>query len=92
MKLYHSPMSPFVRKVMVLLFETGQLSDVEIVPVTTTPITPMAGLLAKIHLLKFLRWNATMRPHSMTAVLFAHSLTQGQGISSIHLAQGSGKP
>ena len=43
MKLYHSPMSPFVRKVMVLLVETGQLSDVEIVPVTTTPITPMAG-------------------------------------------------
>ena len=47
MKLYHSPMSPFVRKVMVLLFETGQLDDVEIVPVTTTPIAPMDGLLAK---------------------------------------------
>lgn len=52
MKLYHSPMSPFVRKVMVLLVETGQLSDVEIVPVTTTPITPMAGLLAKNPLAK----------------------------------------
>ena len=52
MKLYHSPMSPFVRKVMVLLFETGQLSDVEIVPVTTTPITPMDGLLAKNPLAK----------------------------------------
>ncbi|MDA9274710.1 glutathione S-transferase [bacterium] len=52
MKLYHSPMSPFVRKVMVLLFETGQLSDVEIVPVTTTPITPMDELLAKNPLAK----------------------------------------
>ena len=52
MKLYHSPMSPFVRKVMVLLFETGQLDDVEIVPVTTTPIAPMDGLLAKNPLAK----------------------------------------
>jgi len=52
MKLYHSPMSPFVRKVMVLLSETGQLNDVEIVPVTTTPIAPMDGLLAKNPLAK----------------------------------------
>ena len=52
MKLYHSPMSPFVRKVMVLLVETGQLSDVEIVPVTTTPTTPMDGLLVKNPLAK----------------------------------------
>jgi glutathione S-transferase len=51
-KLYHSPMSPFVRKVMVLLAETGQLDDVEIVPVVTTPTTPMDGLLAKNPLMK----------------------------------------
>jgi glutathione S-transferase len=47
MKLYHSPMSPYVRKVMVLLQETGQLDDVEVVPVTTTPVNPMDGLSAK---------------------------------------------
>ncbi len=38
MQLYHAPASPFVRKVMVLLHETGQLSDVEIVSATGTPV------------------------------------------------------
>ncbi|MFD0981828.1 glutathione S-transferase [Tropicimonas aquimaris] len=38
MQLYHSPTSPFVRKVMVTLHETGQLDDVEIVPAAGTPI------------------------------------------------------
>ena len=52
MKLYHSLMSPFARKVMVVLQETGQLNDVEIVPVVTTPIAPMDGLLAKNPLAK----------------------------------------
>jgi glutathione S-transferase len=52
MKLYHSPMSPFVRKVIVLLSETGQLDDVKIVPVTTTPIVPMEDLFAKNPLAK----------------------------------------
>lgn len=47
MKLYHSPMSPFARKVVVLLHETGQIDDVEIMPVTTTPLAPMDGLAAK---------------------------------------------
>lgn len=31
MKLYHNPASPFVRKVMIVLHETGQLKDVEMV-------------------------------------------------------------
>ncbi|MDV7145952.1 glutathione S-transferase [Tropicimonas sp. TH_r6] len=38
MKLFHAPASPFVRKVMVLLHETGQLADVEIVAATGTPV------------------------------------------------------
>ena len=38
MHLYHSPTSPFVRKVMVTLIETGQLEDVEVVTVATTPV------------------------------------------------------
>jgi len=38
MKLIFSPLSPFVRKVRVLLHETGQLGDVEMVDVATTPL------------------------------------------------------
>ena len=38
MDLYHSPASPFVRKVMVVLHETGQLSDVTIRPTSQTPL------------------------------------------------------
>ncbi|MBY6056509.1 glutathione S-transferase [Leisingera daeponensis] len=40
MKLIYSPSSPFARKVVVLLHETGQLEDVEIQNVTTTPLNP----------------------------------------------------
>jgi len=39
MKLIYAPTSPFVRKVMVLLHETGQLDNVEIQPVATTPLS-----------------------------------------------------
>lgn len=46
MRLFHSPASPFVRKVMVVLHETGQLDDVEIVDVVTTPVAPDAALAA----------------------------------------------
>ncbi|MDT8329112.1 MAG: glutathione S-transferase [Roseovarius sp.] len=38
MKLIFSPLSPFVRKVRVLMHETGQLGDVEVVEVATTPL------------------------------------------------------
>ncbi|WP_343116272.1 glutathione S-transferase [Ostreiculturibacter nitratireducens] len=38
MRLYHSPTSPFVRKVMVLLKETRQEGDVTLVPATGTPV------------------------------------------------------
>lgn len=40
MKLYHSPTSPYVRKVMVLLAETGQLDDVELINAAGTPVAP----------------------------------------------------
>lgn len=39
MKLVSAPPSPFVRKVRVLLHETGQVDDVELVSVATTPIS-----------------------------------------------------
>ena len=40
MKLYHSPTSPYVRKVMVLLLETGHAGEVTLIPVSGTPLDP----------------------------------------------------
>jgi glutathione S-transferase len=40
MRLYHSPTSPYVRKVMVLLMETGLADTVALVPVSGTPVDP----------------------------------------------------
>ena len=38
MRLYHSPTTPYGRKVMVLLLETGQAGDVEVVSASGTPL------------------------------------------------------
>mgnify|MGYP003482302148 FL=1 len=40
MRLYHSPASPYVRKVMVLLIETDQAADVTLVAATGNPLDP----------------------------------------------------
>ncbi len=40
MRLYHSPTSPFVRKVMVLLHECGRADAIERVPAAGTPVEP----------------------------------------------------
>ncbi len=53
MKLYHAPTSPYVRKVMILLHETGLLDRVEIVdgggsPVSPNPATVAANPLGKV--------------------------------------------
>jgi glutathione S-transferase len=42
MKLYHSPTSPYVRKVMLTLHVTGQLDDVELIAGSGTPLEPNA--------------------------------------------------
>lgn len=47
MKLYHSPTSPYVRKVLVLLAETGQSEAVELVPTAGTPVDPGTMPLAQ---------------------------------------------
>lgn len=52
MKLHYAPTSPYVRKVMILLEETGQLSDVELINAHTTPLEADGGLLAKNPLAK----------------------------------------
>lgn len=40
MRLFHSPTTPFGRKVMVLLLETGQDGAVEVIPASGSPIDP----------------------------------------------------
>lgn len=40
MRLYHSATSPFVRKVMVALHETGLTGEVDLVPASGTPMAP----------------------------------------------------
>lgn len=40
MKLYDNPASPFCRKVTVLLHETGQIDEVEIIPAAGHPTAP----------------------------------------------------
>lgn len=52
MKLYYSPTSPYVRKVMIVLEETGQRDDVELVNVATTPVAADPALLTKNPLAK----------------------------------------
>ena len=44
MTLFYSPLSPFVRKVMVVLHETGQVDRVTVQPVNITPVSPDADL------------------------------------------------
>lgn len=52
MKLYHSPTSPYVRKVTVLLHETGQFEDVVLETVASTPVSPAEPLIGKAPLTK----------------------------------------
>jgi glutathione S-transferase len=40
MQLFHAPASPFVRKVMVVLHETGLIAGTEVIAVSGTPVAP----------------------------------------------------
>lgn len=46
MKLYHSPASPFVRKVVVFIHEMGKADAVELATITTTALASDPGLMA----------------------------------------------
>ena len=46
MKLIYAAASPFVRKVCVLLHETGQVDDVELVSVKTSPLASAPEVVA----------------------------------------------
>ena len=63
MQLISSPASPFVRKVRVLLLETGQEGDVEQIDVSTTPLAPAAEVTAANPLSKI---PALIRPDGPT--------------------------
>ncbi|MCI2399989.1 glutathione S-transferase [Aliiroseovarius subalbicans] len=63
MQLISSPASPFVRKVRVVLIETGQEDDVEQIVVATTPIAPAAEVTAANPLSKI---PALIRPDGPT--------------------------
>ncbi|MEP2641536.1 glutathione S-transferase [Roseobacter sp.] len=52
MKLFHSPTSPFVRKVVVLLHELGKADDVELVGVQSTVLASDTALAASNPLAK----------------------------------------
>ncbi len=52
MKLYYFPTSPFVRKVMVVLHETGQLDDVEVSETVVVPTKLNPDILTKNPLAK----------------------------------------
>jgi len=47
MKLYSSPRSPFVRKVVVAIHELGLADQIELVPTVVAMDQPNAGMLAK---------------------------------------------
>lgn len=47
MRLYHSPTSPYARKVLVVLTETGQLDDVTLVQASGSPLDPGTVPLAQ---------------------------------------------
>jgi glutathione S-transferase len=47
MRLYHSPTSPYVRKVMVLLMEAGRADAVTLVPAAGTPVDPQTMPVAQ---------------------------------------------
>ncbi|QBF34027.1 glutathione S-transferase [Thalassococcus sp. S3] len=80
MKLYYSPTSPYVRKVMVLLHETGQIGDVELVQSSTAPTAPTDILLPKNPLAKI---PALERPEGPTLfdsrVICAYLDDRGKG-------------
>lgn len=63
LQLLYSPTSPFVRKVRVVLIETGQADEVALVPVATTPLEPAPEVTAAHALQKI---PALIRPEGCT--------------------------
>ncbi|MCV3269803.1 glutathione S-transferase [Roseobacter sinensis] len=81
MKLYHSPASPFVRKVVVLLHELGKADEVELIDVQSTAFASDAGLAASNPLAKLpslVRDNGTTLYDSRVITAFLDDLYGGK--------------
>ncbi|MBW4707079.1 glutathione S-transferase [Roseobacter sp. YSTF-M11] len=80
MKLFHSPASPFVRKVVVLLHELDRAADVELVGVTSTAFATDEGLAASNPLAKIpalVRDNGTTLYDSRVITAYLNDLFGG---------------
>lgn len=81
MKLFHSPASPFVRKVVVLLHELEKAEEVELVGVTTTAFDSDPNLVASNPLAKLpalVRDNGTTLYDSRVITAFLNDLHGGK--------------
>lgn len=80
MKLFHSPSSPFVRKVVVLLHELDKADEVELAGVTSTAFASDEGLAASNPLAKLpalVRNNGTTLYDSRVITAFLNDLYGG---------------
>ncbi|MGZ2259624.1 glutathione S-transferase [Roseobacter sp. A03A-229] len=81
MKLYHSPASPFVRKVVVLLHELGKADEVELIDVQSTAFASDSSLAASNPLAKLpslVRDNGTTLYDSRVITAFLNDLYGGK--------------
>ncbi|MDW3181339.1 glutathione S-transferase [Roseobacter sp.] len=81
MKLFHSPASPFVRKVVVLLHELDKADEVELAGVTSTAFASDEGLAASNPLAKLpalVRDNGTTLYDSRVITAFLNDLYGGK--------------
>ncbi|MGC3940523.1 glutathione S-transferase [Roseobacter sp. EG26] len=81
MKLFHSPASPFVRKVVVLLHELDRADEVEISDVTSTAFATDEGLAASNPLARIpalVRDNGTTLYDSRVITAFLNDLYGGK--------------
>ncbi|WP_298916667.1 glutathione S-transferase [uncultured Roseobacter sp.] len=81
MKLFHSPASPFVRKVVVLLHELDRADEVEISDVTSTAFATDEGLAASNPLARIpalVRDNGTTLYDSRVITAFLNDLYGGR--------------
>ncbi|WP_299673160.1 glutathione S-transferase [uncultured Roseobacter sp.] len=81
MKLYHSPASPYVRKVVVLLHELGKAEEVELINVQSTAFASDSSLAASNPLAKLpslVRDNGTTLYDSRVITAFLNDLYGGK--------------
>ena len=91
MRLYHSPTSPFVRKVVVVLHETGLLAQVELVSATGTPLAPGTLPVERNPFGKIPVLERPDGPALYDSRVICRSSTISPGAGSTPTSRGSGK-